>query len=85
MLFRSVDLPEGIDWTNLPEGKNILQAVVVKDGLKDMLNDLAQQLLQIQPKQELIKRIKIQQGDITRRINESDVETIVGSVLDKLI
>ena len=81
---QAVDLPEGIDYNNLPEGKNIINLVVVKDALKQCFDNVKEQILQIDPKKELMSRIRIRQGDITRRLNESDINDIVSNVLKDL-
>ena len=82
IVFRqAVGLPEGIDYDNLPVGKNIINLVVVKDALKQCFDNVAEQILQIDPKKELMSRIRIRQGDITRKLNESDINDIVRDII----
>lgn len=81
---QAVELPQEINLENLPEGKNMINLVVVKDALKQCFDNVAEQIKQIDPKKELMSRIRVRQGDITRRLNESDINNIVSDILKDL-
>ena len=63
--------------------KSVMSHEEIRNGLILCLNELAEKIMQINSKQELIKRIKIRQGDITKRpeMNESQVVSLIRDVI----
>jgi hypothetical protein len=70
-----------------PETKSIMNVAEISEGLVAMLNKLAAKVLEISPREELIKRVRVQQSDITQRpttppsLNESELVSLVMNTL----
>jgi hypothetical protein len=56
----------------------------VAEGLREVLNDVANKILELQPRTELIKRVRVQQTDLSKRpnaLNESEVISLIKNTL----
>jgi hypothetical protein len=70
-----------------PETMNIMNVGPVADGLKSLLDSLANQILEINPREELLKRVRVQQTDVTKRpeaLNENELISLVKNTLTQL-
>lgn len=73
---------------NVPEyTDNVLSDMDVKESLIQALSEVAEKILQINPKNELIKRIRVSQTGITRKIetNEEQLNEFVKDTLKEIV
>ena len=82
-LASTVSVP--FDIQSLNQNQTILEVEPIREGLVNALNDMVRQILEINPKNELIKRIKIQQSTITKRpnMNENELVSLIKDVVSK--
>ena len=74
--------------SNVPKlTDNVLSHETVRDSLIQALSEVASKILQINPKMELIKRIKVSQTGITRKIdtNEDQLNEFVKDTLKEIV
>ena len=70
--------------SNFDDRRTIMDDGNIREGLINLLNQVRQEILNLDPDQELVNRIKVRQTDITKRMNENELEELVKNTIREI-